>query len=165
MIQGSRVRESWLIIHAFILWPLPWPSILDPSAYLMISNRYMNTPRKSKSWNRIVLGSRLMAFMTIRNKSNSFTWIAPTALVQFGWTRSIYFHIVEKAIQYDVKIASLSIIFVVLVFELHFWQFENTDRRLFHIVVQTRGEVWTNTLNSWTNTLMQTEVIWHIFTN
>ena len=33
-----------------------------------------------------------MAFMTIRNKSNSLTWI-----------RSIYFQIVQKAIQYDVK--------------------------------------------------------------
>ena len=46
-----------------------------------------------------------MAFMTIRNKSNSFTWIALAALVQFGRTRSIYFRIVQKAIQYEVRIA------------------------------------------------------------
>ena len=45
-----------------------------------------------------------MAFVTIQNKSNLFTWIALAALVQFGGTRLIYFQIVQKAIQYAVII-------------------------------------------------------------
>jgi len=45
-----------------------------------------------------------MALMTI-NKSNSFTWIALAASVQFGRTRSIYFRIVQKTIQYEVRIS------------------------------------------------------------
>ena len=52
-----------------------------------------------------------MAFMTIRNKSNSFTWISLAALVQFGQTCSIYSRIVKKAIQYAITDQSVDAYF------------------------------------------------------
>ena len=49
--------------------------------------------------------------MTILDKLSFFvfTWIANAALVKLGWTISIYFPIVQNAIQYDLRAQPLSV--------------------------------------------------------
>ena len=85
----------WLLLKEddglslFLYFNLGFPSWRTPHGWL---------------WCPVQLYSHWMAFLTIRNKLNSFCWIALAALVQFGQTRSIYSRIVKKAIQYDIII-------------------------------------------------------------